>query len=141
MEKEGVGVIRRKLDALAEALRAKDIDSVMAHYGRDNITFDVQPPLQVNGRDAYRKNFESWFSIIDGSIGYEVRDLEITADGDVAFCHSVCRAKSTRINGEKADYSVRVTSCMRRINGEWLITHEHVSLPVDMRTGRAALLS
>jgi len=133
-------VIRRKIEALAEAIRAKNVDVLMAHYAPENVTFDVQPPLQVNGADAYRKNFESWFSTIEGPIGYEIRDLQITAADTIAFCRSVCHVTSTRINGEKADYAVRVTSGLRKIDGEWKITHEHVSLPVDMRTGKAALL-
>jgi ketosteroid isomerase-like protein len=134
-----IAAIQSKIEALAGALRAKDIDTLMTHYAPDNITFDVQPPLQVLSANAYRGNFESWFSTIQGPIDYQVRDLKITAADDVAFCHSLCHVRSTRKTGEKADYWVRVTSGLRKIDSQWLITHEHVSLPVDMRTTQAAL--
>ena len=58
--------IRERVDALAQALRAKDIDGLMAHYAPDVVTFDVLPPAQVQGADAYRKNFEAWFASVSG---------------------------------------------------------------------------
>ena len=35
----------------------------------------------------------------------------------------------------------RVTDCLKKINGVWLIAHSHVSVPVDMRTGEADMQS
>ena len=131
--------IRKCVDSLAQALRAKDIKALMAHYAPDNVTFDFRPPLQVQGVDAYRKNFEAWFASVQRRIDYEIRDLRITTSDDVAFCHSLCHVKSTRTTGEKADYWVRVTSGLRKLNGQWMITHEHVSVPINMQTMQAAL--
>ena len=131
--------IRERLDALAQALRAKDINALMAHYAPDMVTFDFRPPLQVQGANAYRKNFEAWFASVRGPIDYEMRDLLVTTSGDVAFCHSLGHVRSTRTTGEKADYWVRVTSGLRKMNGQWTITHEHVSAPIDMETMQAAL--
>ena len=131
--------IREFVNGLAQALRAKDVDALMKHYAPDNVTFDVRPPLQVQGVDAYRKNFEAWFASVQGKIDYEVSDLRITRSDDVAFCHSLCHVKSTRTTGEKADYWIRVTSGLRKINGRWMITHEHVSAPINMETMQAAL--
>jgi uncharacterized protein (TIGR02246 family) len=130
--------IRHKIENVAEAIRRKDVDRLMTHYAPDNITFDVQPPLKVDGADAYRKNFERWFSIIDGDIGYELNDMRIAASNDAAFVHNLCKVTSKRLNGESANYWVRVTSGLRKIDGAWLITHEHVSLPVDMRSMQAS---
>jgi uncharacterized protein (TIGR02246 family) len=128
--------IRERIETLVKAIRAKDVDALWAHYAPDVVTFDVQPPLQVQGGD-YRQNFEMWFASLDGEIDYETKDLRISTSGDVAFCHSLNHIRSTRKNGEKADYWVRVSSGLRMIDGEWLITHEHVSLPVSMQTMKA----
>jgi uncharacterized protein (TIGR02246 family) len=130
--------IRECMDALAQALRAKDIDALMAHYAPGVVTFDVRPPLQVQGVDAYRRNFEAWFASVQGPIDYEMRDSRITMSGDVAFCHSLIHVKSTRTTGERADYWVRVTSGFQKLNGRWTVTHEHVSVPINMETMRAA---
>lgn len=41
--------------------------------------------------------------------------------------------------GERADYWVRVTSGFQKMNDQWMITHEHVSVPINMQTMQAAL--
>lgn len=129
--------IRECVDALTRALRSKDIGALMQYYAPEMVTFDLRPPAQIQGVDAYRKNFEAWFGSVEGLIDYQTRDLRITVNGDVAFCHSLNHVKSTRKGGEKADYWVRVTSGFEKIGGQWLITHEHVSMPIDMRTMQA----
>ena len=37
--------------------------------------------------------------------------------------------------------TARVTDGYRKINGKWLITLEHVSVPVDLETGKADINS
>jgi len=32
-----------------------------------------------------------------------------------------------------------MTLCFKKIDGNWLIAHEHVSVPADLASGRAAL--
>lgn len=134
--------LRERLAALARALRAKDINALMAHYAPDVVVFDLPAALQCRGADAYRKNFEAWFASVQGPIDYEMRDLRITASGDVAFCHYLARVKSTRKSAEKtdywADYWVRVSAGCRKMNDRWMVTHEHISVPVDMATTQAA---
>ncbi|WP_211221635.1 nuclear transport factor 2 family protein [Desulfocurvibacter africanus] len=34
-----------------------------------------------------------------------------------------------RTNEEQTDAWVRATACLRKTDGKWLITHEHVSVP------------
>lgn len=129
--------IRKNLDGLARALRAKDIEVLMTHYAADAVVFDLRPPPRIESAAAYRRNFEAWFASVDGSIDYEVHELTVSARGDVAFCHSLCHVRSTRTNGDKVDYWVRVTSGMRKTNNRWLITHEHISMPIDRESIKA----
>ena len=124
--------IQQLIDGWAKALRAKDIDGVMSHYAPDILVFDIAPPLQYKGADAYRKNLEEWFATWEGPIECQIRDLSVTVGDDVAFSHSLNRIYGTRTTGEETDVWVRVTACHRKINGKWLITHEHVSVPFYM---------
>jgi uncharacterized protein (TIGR02246 family) len=124
--------IRQLIDAWAKALRAKEIDGVMSHYAPNVLLFDLAPPLLYRGTDAYRKNWEEWFASWRGSIGYEIRDLSITVGDDVAFSHSLNRITGTRTNGQKTDVWVRATACYRKIDGKWMVTHEHISVPFYM---------
>jgi ketosteroid isomerase-like protein len=112
----------------------------MSHYAPDILMFDLAPPLQYVGEDAYRKNWEEWFATWQGRIGYEIRDLRITAGEGVAFRHSLNRITGTRTDAEETDVWVRATACYRKVNGKWLITHEHFSVPFYMDgSGRAAV--
>jgi uncharacterized protein (TIGR02246 family) len=132
--------IRARIDASAQALRAKDINALMAHYAPDVVVFDLMP-LQCLGVDAYRKNFEAWFASVHGPIDYQISDLRITMRDDVAFCHYLGRVKSTGTTGEKRDYRVRVTAGFQKMNGQWMVTHEHVSVPFINREAMQAALA
>lgn len=132
--------IRDCIDGVARALRAKNLDALMAHYTPDCVVFDLMP-LQTLGRDAYRKNFESWFAMVKGPIDFELRDLRIATREDVAFGHYTSRVRSTRTTGASTDYQVRVTVGLRKESGRWLITHEHVSLPFASAEAMQAALA
>ena len=57
----------------------------------------------------------------------------------MAFGHYLYRVTGTTREGGEVDMWVRATLGLRRIDGEWRITHEHHSVPFDAETGGAAL--
>lgn len=128
-------------DKLTNAIRAKDADGVISHYAAQPVMFVLAPPLQFKGDESPGKNgVKEWFSTFQGSIGYEIRDLNITTGETVAFCHSLNRISGTRSDGEEMDIWVRETLGFRKINGEWKITHQHQSVPFYMDgSNRAAV--
>jgi ketosteroid isomerase-like protein len=65
-----------------KALRAKDVNGLMSYYAPEIPLFDFAPPLQYRGADVYRKNWEEWLTSFQGPVGYEIRDLSITAGDD-----------------------------------------------------------
>ena len=131
--------IRKRIDTWANAFRSKDIDIVMSAFAPEVVSFDVVPPLAYTGREAYRKQWEKLFRSYQGPIEYEIHDLSITAEHDAAFSHSLNRIRGTLKNGHRTDFCLRMTACWRRIDGQWLIEHEHVSVPVDLESGKASL--
>ena len=131
--------IRGLVEDRIKAVHAKDIDAAMISHVPDVLMFDVVNPLQYVGSDTVRGRAEEWFSLYQGPIGYEIRDLSITTGGDVAFCHYLYRVNGTRIDGGKVDMWVRATVCLRKINGTWMVTHEHDSVPFDPESGSASL--
>jgi uncharacterized protein (TIGR02246 family) len=131
--------IRKRLDDWTTAFRRKDIDAVMLVFAPEAVAFDLVPPLQYRGRDTYRKQWERLFASYEGPIDYEIRELSITAEHDVAFSHSLNRIGGTLTNGKKAAFWIRMTACWRKVGGQWLIAHEHVSVPVDLEKDRPVL--
>jgi ketosteroid isomerase-like protein len=130
--------IRTVVDALVSAIRAKNVDAVMAHYASNVVAFDLLAPLQHRGAAAIRKRMTEWFASYDGPLGYEMRDLSIVADEEVAFCHSLNGSNGMR-NGANVEMWWRATNGFRRVNGEWAITHAHSSEPFDVTSGKALL--
>jgi PhnB protein len=125
--------IRALLDDWANALRAKDAERVMSLYAADLVQFDLAPPLKQAGENAVdKKGLAKWFSSFQGPIGYEIRDLSITASDDLAFCHSLNRLSGRKAAGEEVDVWLRATACFRRIAQQWRITHWHESVPFYM---------
>ena len=132
--------IRALEERFAAAFRAKDVPAIMKGYapGSELFVFDVSPPRQYVGFDAYKKDFEDFFAAFPGPIDkFEVQDLSIVTDSKLAFSHSIQPSIITAKDGSKVSLVARVTDAYRKINGKWLITHEHVSVPVDLNTGKA----
>jgi ketosteroid isomerase-like protein len=130
--------IQRLLDDRIRSVRSKNIEGVMSLYAQEAVSFDIAPPLRYIGADAARKTWEEAFSSLQ-AIDYEIHDLSITVGDDVAFTHSLNRMRATMNTGQKIDFWLRWTACWRSINGKWLIVHHHVSVPVNVETGRAVL--
>lgn len=124
--------IRERVASLAQAIRDKDIDAVMAHYAPDIVAYDVLPPVSVQDAAEYRDNFERWFSSFLGPVDYEIKDLRVSMGESHAFCHALGHVTGATKTGDKADYWVRVTTCFQKANGQWLVGHEHVSMPARM---------
>ncbi|HEX7243912.1 MAG TPA: SgcJ/EcaC family oxidoreductase [Longimicrobiaceae bacterium] len=131
--------IRALIEERVRAVRAKDVDGAMASHAPDVAMFDVIDPLRYGGSDAVRERVEAWFGMYDGPIGYEVRDLSVTAGGDVAFCHFLYHVSGTKTDGGKVSMWVRATMGFRRTGGAWVLVHDHESVPFDPETGRASL--
>jgi ketosteroid isomerase-like protein len=131
--------VRALLDLQSEAMRTKDIDRLMSLYSPDIVYFDVVPPLQYVGAAALRGRFLHWFDSWKGPIGMEIRDVTLLVSGDIAVAHWLSRANGTLKNGRAVGSWVRATNCCQRSNQKWLITHEHVSWPVDVMSGSAAM--
>jgi ketosteroid isomerase-like protein len=141
-EKEGAvaeALIRQRVEDWAKALRARDIDAVMSFYAPNIVSFDIAPPLRYAGTDNKRRAWQEVFARYTGAFAYEVRDLNVTTHGELAFVHSLNHVKGTQASGHITDMWVRWTACFRRIDGVWLVVHDHVSVPADLRHGKAVL--
>ena len=68
-----------------------------------------------------------------GDIDYEIRDLVVAAGTDIAFCHCLTHLLEHDADGAVgSDLWYRITLGLRKIDGQWLIEHEHNSTPFYM---------
>jgi uncharacterized protein (TIGR02246 family) len=130
--------VRALIDRRSAAIRSKDLERLLAVYAPEIVYFDLVPGLRYTGHAELRGRFADWFDGFDSSIRQDVSELHIEASGDLAVAHMLIRAGGTLANGTEVGFWVRATSSCRRSDGEWRITHEHISLPVDLGSGKAA---
>ena len=131
--------IRALIDKRVEAVRSRNVNAATSSLDPDVLSFDVVGPLQFTGPDGSRKRAEEWFSSFQGAIDYEISGLKITAGHDLAFAHGLSHVRATQTNGGTLDMWWRTTICFTRDDGQWLVQHEHNSVPFDAASGKAAV--
>ena len=131
--------IRALEDKRSKAVNARDLDGIMACYVPDEslFVFDLIPPRQYVGANAYREN---WKGFLADPVKFEVSDLMVTVVGGVAYSHMIWHGRGTH-DGKPFDITDRVTDVYRKKNGKWLVVQEHISVPVDPEIGKADLAS
>jgi uncharacterized protein (TIGR02246 family) len=131
--------IRRRIDEAVAAVRAMDLEGLMALYARDVVSFDVAGPLRYVGADAKRKAWVEAFAVFRPPLAYEIRELAVAVGGDVAFAHGLNRLSGTSKDGSRTGFWVRWTACFRKLDGDWLVVHDQASVPFDPGSGKASL--
>ena len=128
--------VRQQVNKIVEGIRAKDLEGLKRLYTADVVSFDVEPPLQHVGVAAKMTNWANVFTVFQDA-AYEVRDLTIIAGDDVAFGHCFGRLSGTLKNGAATSGMwVRATFCFQQVDGNWLIAHDQVSVPLDVPSGK-----
>ena len=86
------------------AFKAKDVDAIMKVYAPDQtlVVFDVVPPRQYVGAAAYRKDWQTFFDSLDGPIAVELTDLDVVADRNLAYSHSIQHVAGTEKQGKSS---------------------------------------
>lgn len=106
-----------------KAIRAGDLDGVLARHADDVVMFDVAPPLQRRGLVAFR---DAWQPFLDGGPHkhFALGELSLHVGPQVAFAHALARTDNDD------EFAVRVTLGFEQRSGRWTIVHEHHSSPI-----------
>ena len=117
------------LEAWSAALYHKDLDALAKCYAKGVQVFDIG--AQAVGYDKLRGLWESCFPYFPNPIGTQRKDVQATVGDDVAVV-----AFYSRLTGMESDHAsakswIRSTVCLKKMDGQWKIFHEHASFPVD----------
>jgi len=123
--------IRELIENWAKAVRAKDLDGILANHSQEILMFDVPPPLQSKGIEAYKKTWDLFFSWARDFGVFDIDEMTITAGDDVAFVTAVMHCAGAEPNQGRVDLQLRLTVGLRKIDGQWIIKHEHHSIPAS----------
>ncbi len=125
--------IRQLVADRTTAMRSGDAQTICESYGADAVVFNLAPPL-VQPPDGARDvtALTTWFRDKGGSVWAEVRDLQVTVSGDLALCSSLESMGAPPESPQPFTLWYRSTLGLGRIDGRWLIVHEHRSTPFHM---------
>jgi ketosteroid isomerase-like protein len=131
--------IRSLEQGLVAAFRAKDVAKIMSFFapGDKLLVFDLPTPRSYVGHEAYTKDWQRFVQRIDGPLEVELSDLDVTTNGSLAFGHCIVHVAAEKLDGGALRHNARVTHVYEKTNGKWLIVHEHISVPIEMATGKA----
>jgi uncharacterized protein (TIGR02246 family) len=122
--------IRQIIESWAKAVRSKDIKGILANHADDIVMYDVPPPFKSAGIEAYRQTWETFFNGTEPGV-FDIKQLEIIAGGDVAFCYAEMKCSNKNDSGNFEDLDFRLTIGLKKIGSEWTILHEHHSIPSE----------
>ena len=117
-------------------------DEAMKYYdsGNDVVIFDFMgPPREFAGHKAIHDHLAEFSGYTDGKVDF--LELQVISDGKLALARSVQHYTAKAPDGKSFDVTLRLTDLWRKTHGEWKLIDQHVSVPVDMTTGKADMAS
>jgi ketosteroid isomerase-like protein len=125
--------IEALLKTWAHAVRRHDVAAILAHHEPDMVMFDLPPPLQCKGIEAYERTWDLFFRCHKPGTAFDFQELFVTAGQDVAFAVAImrCGPDCSSNPAEKDGFLFRLTMGLRKVDGDWRIAHEHHSLPAS----------
>ena len=124
--------IRTLIEHWATAVHEGDLDAVLARHTDDIVMYDVPPPATgVRGIDAYRDTWPPFFEWQASGAHFDLLSLEVTAGDDVAFAFANLRCGTDEELAAKPDNLLRLTIGLRKVDGTWMVAHEHHSFALE----------
>jgi uncharacterized protein (TIGR02246 family) len=123
--------VRQVIESWAAAVRARNYDGILANHAPDLVMFDVPPPFESVGLDAYRKSWDLFLGWSTGPVRFTIHDMTVLAGSDVAFAFARMSCYGPDAEGKPEVLDFRLTIGLKKIGGRWLIAHEHHSIPAD----------
>jgi ketosteroid isomerase-like protein len=124
-------LLRKMIADWSAAARRRDYHGVMAHHSANILMFDVPPPFQSEGLEAYRKTWDLFFSAMAEPPAFDFSDLRVKVGSNLAFATAHGKCLTREGDGTIAEINFRLTMCFEKLEREWVIVHEHHSVPAD----------
>jgi ketosteroid isomerase-like protein len=109
--------------AYVEALNAHSWDRIAPHVAADAVFIFTEDTFI--GHTEAKAAFEKTFKLIENEV-FSLHDIVWTVvTEDVATCHYEFRWKGL-ISGQESSGGGRGTTILRKVDGRWLVAHEHL---------------
>jgi len=111
---------------------ARNPERGLQYYDKDLRFFDIMQPMEYRG-EQFKEHFIALGKQFEGG-KVEFLELEVTAGPNMACATSLQHFAGKTPDGKPYDMTMRVTDFLEKKRAHWIITHEHVSLPLDPAT-------
>jgi ketosteroid isomerase-like protein len=137
--------VARQRNRWREAIEARDVDAIMRFYIDDIYSYDLMPAIEdgqrllaFEGSDIWRENWIDFLATFDPGLKVSFDSLTVYLSGGLATVRGLTLLDGS-LNGASVTVWARETNVLRLVDGEWLVIHDHVSVPVDLASSRALL--
>jgi ketosteroid isomerase-like protein len=118
-----------KLDTMKELIR---------YYAPEAVVYDAYAPGVYRGTKQIFDGFEQQFAQGQSFTG-AIRDMNILSDGKLACAAMQLHFDFTLKNGTSGAITLRQLDAFKKIGGKWLIVQQHISFPMNPKTGMGLL--
>jgi ketosteroid isomerase-like protein len=120
---------------LAKLNTMKDL---IRYYAPEAVVYDAYAPGVYRGTKQIFDGFEQQFAQGQSFTG-AIPDMNIISDGKFACSAMQLHFDYTLKNGTKGAITMRQLDAFKKIGGKWLIVQQHISFPMDPKTGMGLL--
>jgi uncharacterized protein (TIGR02246 family) len=120
--------IRDLIERWVDGVQQQDLDVVLKAHSPDIVMYDVPPPQQGDrGIAEYRDSWPQFFDYLRQGAIFELVELAVTAGENVAFAYGLLRCGMPEDFVTQPDNRLRLTIGLRKLDGQWMVAHEHHS--------------
>lgn len=121
-----------------DAIIGLKVECLLGQCADDISLFDVG--TQLDGINAYKQEWEKFSPYFNTDVQIVRRDIKIYASEGLAVLHCHSKIENNLLKETIKMPWCRTTLCLKKQQGHWLVVHQHISMPVDMMTGKAIVL-
>ncbi len=120
------------------AIIGQEIERLLERCADDMSMFDVSS--QLVGIEAYKKEWEKFSPYFNKHVQIVRRDMKIYVSEELAVLHCHSKVENALLKDKLQMPWCRTTLCLQKKKGQWFVVHQHISMPIDMVTGKAIVL-
>jgi ketosteroid isomerase-like protein len=111
---------------------------LIQYYAPDAVVYDMYAPGIYRGTKQIYAGFEQQFAQGQSFTG-AIRDMNILTDGNFGCAATQQHFDFVMKDGTKGSITLRQLDAYKRIHGKWLLVQQHISFPMDPKTGMGLL--
>jgi ketosteroid isomerase-like protein len=122
----------------AQLAKLNTMKELIQYYAPQAVVYDAYAPGVFRGTKQIFDGFEQQFAQGQSFTG-AIPDMNILSDGKFGCAAMQVHFDYTLKNGTKGSITMRQLDAFKKIGGKWLIVQQHISFPMDPKTGLGLL--